>query len=151
MTPWLLPSILAVILWGVSMFLPKLAIRSLPPFHLTIYSYSFFLIGAIVMQAFYGFEIGFDARGTLLAASVGVLGGIAQILYNVSLKTSSMTYSVVVTSLYPVVATVLAYVFLHEELTLRQTAGIVLGTFALLLMVMARDGGAGDKADEGHP
>ena len=137
--PWLLPSVLAVILWGISMFLPKLAIRGLPPFHMTIYSYSFFLLGSIALQGFYGFQIDFNPRGVLLAMAVGVVGGIAQILYNVSLRTSTMTYSVVITSLYPAVSTLLAFFVLGEALTLRQTAGIVLGIFSLILMVKASD------------
>ena len=137
--PWLLPSILAVVLWGMSMFLPKLAIRTLPPFHLTIYSYSFFLFGSIVMQGFYGFHVDFNLRGALLATSVGVIGGIAQVLYNLSLSASSMTYSVVITSLYPAVATLLAFSILGESLNLRQTAGIILGILSLILMVKASD------------
>jgi drug/metabolite transporter (DMT)-like permease len=92
-----------------------------------------------VLQGFYGFHIDFDMRGALLAMSVGVIGGVAQILYNVSLRTSSMTYSVVITSLYPAVATLLAFFVLGEALTLRQTAGIILGIFSLILMVKASD------------
>jgi drug/metabolite transporter (DMT)-like permease len=137
--PWVLPSILSVFLWGISMFLPSLAIKRLPPFHMTIYSYSFFLLGSIILQGFYEFHVGFDMRGSALAAAVGIVGGIAQILYNVSLKSSSMTYSVVVTSLYPVVATLLAYFILGEDLTLRQTAGIILVILSLILMVKASD------------
>lgn len=137
--PWLVPTLASVFLWGISMFLPSLAIRKLPPFHLTIYSYSFFLAGSIILQGFYGFHVGFEPKGAALAASVGFLGGIAQILYNVSLKSSTMTYSVVITSLYPVVATILAYFILDEALTLRQTAGIILGILSLILMVKASD------------
>jgi len=137
--PWLLPSFLAIILWGVSMFLPKLAIRRLPPFHMTLYSYSIFMFGAIVLQAFYGFHIEFDLRGVLLALSVGVIGGVSQIIYNFSLHTRSITYSIVITSLYPAVATLLAFIFLGEALTLRQTTGILLGICSLILMVKASD------------
>lgn len=137
--PWLLTSILAVVFWGVSMFLPKVAVGRLPPFHMTIYSYSFFLVGCIALQGFYGFHVDFDLQGALLAMSVGVIGGVAQILYNMSLVTSTMTYSVVITSLYPAVATLLAYFILGEALTLRQTAGIILGILSLILMVKASD------------
>lgn len=137
--PWLLPSILAVILWGVSMFLPKLAIRRLPPSDMTIYSYSFFLLWSIILQGFYGFHIDWNLRSSLLAMMVGVIGGIAQVLYNISLSASSMTYSVVVTSLYPVPATLLAFSILGEDLTARQIAGLVLGTASLILMVKASD------------
>jgi transporter family protein len=121
------------------MFLPSLAIKKLPPVYMTIYSYSFFLFGATVLQGFYGFHIGFDWKGALLAMSVGVVGGLAQILYNISLRTSTMTYSVVITSLYPAVSTLLAFILLGEALTLRQAAGIILGIFSLILMVRSSD------------
>lgn len=139
MSAWLGPCVLAVVFWGISMFLPKLAIKRLPPFHMTIYSYTFFLIGSVLVQAFYDFKIGFDPFGVSLAVAVGVIGGIAQILYNIALRTSSMTYCVVVTSLYPAVATLLAYIFMDETLTLRQVAGIALGTAAIIFMVKADD------------
>jgi drug/metabolite transporter (DMT)-like permease len=46
---------------------------------------------------------------------------------------------VVITSLYPAVATLLAYLILGEALTVRQVAGIILGIFSLILMVKASD------------
>jgi transporter family protein len=132
---WFLPAMVAVLLWGVSMFLPKLAIRTLPPFHLIIYHYSFFMAACVVMQFFYGFDLAADARGIGLSLAVGVVGGLAQVLYLIS-----MTYCVVLTSLYPVVATLLAFFFLHETLAPRQAAGIVLGIVSLILMVKASNG-----------
>lgn len=139
LAPWLFPSILAVLLWGVSMFLPKLAIRRLPAFHMTIYSYSIFMLGAVVLQGFYGFHIDYNPKGVLLAVSVGVLGAVAQIIYNTSLSKSTLAYNVVITSLYPAVATLLAFIMLDETLTLRQVAGIILGICSLILMVKASD------------
>ena len=56
---------------------------------MTIYAYGFFMVGAIVLQGFYGFHVDFDLKGVLLALSVGVIGGVAQILYNISLRTIS--------------------------------------------------------------
>ena len=92
-----------------------------------------------MLQAFYGFHIDFDPKGVLLAVGVGVIGGISQIIYTTSLRTNSMTYNVVITSLYPAVATLLAYFFLGEALTLRQIAGIILGICSLILMVRSSD------------
>ena len=141
-TPWLLPSMLAVVLWGGSMFLPKLAVRTLPPLHLTVYSAVSFSLAALVMLAFYGFHIDFNPQGVLLAVAVGFLGTIAQILFIVAIRYGSMTYGTVVTSLYPVVATLLAFFVLDEKLTVRQGAGIALGICSLILIVAAGD----DKA-----
>jgi drug/metabolite transporter (DMT)-like permease len=142
--PWLLLSLVSVVLWGGSMFLPKLAVRTLPPLHLTVYSTIFFSLAALLMMAFHGFELDFNPQGVLLAVTVGVLGTIAQILFVLAIRYGSMTYGTVITSLYPVVATLLAFFVLHEELTMRQAAGIVLGICSLILIVAAGD----DKAKE---
>jgi drug/metabolite transporter (DMT)-like permease len=106
---------------------------------MTIYSYSFFLVGSIILQGFYGFQIDWNLRSAILAMMVGVIGGIAQVLYNISLQTSSVTYAVVITAIYPAVATLLAFSILGEELTARQIAGLILGFASLILMVKASD------------
>ncbi|MBU6474603.1 MAG: DMT family transporter [Alphaproteobacteria bacterium] len=138
-TPWGYPSMLAVVLWGVSAFLPKLALRQLPPLHMTVYSNCFFLLGCVALQAFYGFHVEFNARGVMLAGLVGVSGGTAQLFYNLSLRNNSLTYNVVIASLYPVVATLMAYLFLGETLGARQAAGVALGIVSLLMMVKTSD------------
>lgn len=137
--PWLLPAILAAILWGISVFTPKLALRSLPPLQMTLYSYTVFMLGAVVLQGFYDFHIDYDPRSVVLSVSVGVIGAVSQMIYTRSLKNNSVTYSVVITSLYPAVTTVLAFLLLHESLTLRQSAGIALGVCSLILTVKTGD------------
>jgi len=137
--PWLLPAILAAVLWGVSVFTPKLAIRRLPPYHMVVYSYGAFLVGAILLQGFYGFHIDYDPKSVLLSLAIGAIGGISQMLFTKSLSVNTLTYSVVITSLYPAVATFLAFIILHEALTLRQAAGIALGICSLILTVKTRD------------
>ncbi len=142
--PWLLPSILSLVLWGGSIFLPKLAVRTLPPLHLTVYSAVFFALASLIMLAFYGFQVDFDPRGALLAITVGIVGTIAQVMFIIAIRYGSMTYGTVVTSLYPVLATLLAFFILGEKLSGRQAAGIVLGICSLILIVVAGD----DKSKE---
>lgn len=136
---WFLPSMLAAALWGVSMFLPKLAVKALPPLHLVFYATFFWLLASIVMMAFYGFELEYDAWGIFIAVAVGVIGTVAQLLYTFAISRHAMTYAIVITSLYPAVATGLAYFILDETVSLRQAAGILLGICAIVLMVGAHD------------
>jgi bacterial/archaeal transporter family protein len=137
---WFLPSMVALLLWGGSIFLPKLAVRTLPPLHLAVYSSAFFMLGAVGMLAFYGFELEFDAAGIALAMIIGILGAVAQLMYIFAIRAAPVTYVTVITALYPVVATLLAFILLDEKLTARQAAGILLGICAVILMVAgARD------------
>ena len=74
--PWFYPALLALIFFGVSTFLPKLAMGTLSPLHVGVYSNVFFSVGAILMTAFRGFDIGFDLKGVLLSLAIGVVGAI---------------------------------------------------------------------------
>ncbi len=137
--PWFLPSILIFVLWGVQIFLPKLAVRTLPPLHLIVYTSSFYFLGAVGVLVFRGEALEYDLTGIFFALSTGFLSTLGSILFIVAIRYGSMTYGTVVSSLYPVIATVLAFFVLGEILTLRQTAGIVLGLCSIVLMVAAGD------------
>lgn len=137
--PWLWPALLAVSLWGISAFIPKLAVRWMGPLHLMVYGGIFSMMAAVVMLAFNGFHLDFEARAVLIAAAVGMLGRLGSILYVMALRDAPVSYVTVVTSLYPIVAAVLSYMILHEELSLRQAAGMMLGIFSLILLVKSND------------
>ena len=142
--PWFLPSILVFVLWGVQIFLPKLAIKTLPPLHWIVYNSCFFFLWVVGMLTFRGTVLEFDPMGFFIAVSAGFLSTLGTILYLFSIRYSSMIYGVIVTSLYPVVATMLAFFVLGEKLTLCQIAGIILGICSLVLMAVGSD----DKAKE---
>ena len=142
--PWFLPSILIFVLWGVQMFLPKLAVRTLPPLHLIVYTSSFYFLGAVGVLVFRGDTLECDLMGIFLAVSTGILSTLGTILYIIAIRYGSMIYGTVIASLYPVIATILAFFILGEKLTLWQTAGIILGLCSIVLMVVASD----DKIEE---
>ena len=138
--PWFLPSMMVMVFWGISMFLPKLALKTLPPLHLVVYSTGFFIAESFLLLAFYGFKLDFDPRGVFFAMSVGVLVTLGQVLYLFAIRHDNrMIHVTVITSMYPAVSTLLAFLILDEKLTLRQMSGIALGLCSIILMVMARD------------
>ena len=136
---WFLPSAVALDLWGGSCFLPKLAVKTLPSLDIIVYEYVFFFLAALAVLAFYGFHLEFNLRGFSLAMAVGVTGTTGQIFFLKALERGTFSHVSVVTSLYPVVTTALAMLILHETLTLRQGAGIVLGVAAIILLVKSDD------------
>lgn len=135
---WLLPSLLALFIWGLTGFLNKIALRGLPPLHLLVYGSIFFLLSSCVVQLFYG-GLDFDAKGVVLALGVGAAGSVGQLMFLIALRDGPLTFVSMISSLYPLVATLLAYVFLSEPISLRQGAGIVLGIASIVLLVVARD------------
>jgi len=70
--------------------------------------------------------------GLILLAGVGDLGGNAFFL--LAKHADAFAVAVVLSSLYPVVTTILATVFLHERLRPMQVAGIVLATISVPLL-----------------
>ena len=121
------------------MFLPKLAVRTLPPLHLIVYDSGFFFLGAVGVLVFRGYTLECDLMGIFLAVLSGILSTLGTLLYFFAIRYGSMIYGTVIASLYPVIATVLAFFVLGETLTLQQTAGIILGLCSIVLMVIAGD------------
>jgi drug/metabolite transporter (DMT)-like permease len=137
---WFTPAMVALVIWGITAFLPKLVLRSLSPDNMIVYASTFFFVGAMAMQVLYGGpEMQFP--GVWFAMATGACGTIGQILYLQALKKGPLTYVSMISSLYPLVATTLAVTLLKDHITLRQTAGVALGVAAIILLV---------KADRSH-
>lgn len=142
---WFLPALLALVLWGVAVFLPKLAVRTLGPLALTVYSSVVFFIGATVIVAMQGFRLETDPKGVLLALCIGIFGGAGQICYVYSIRFGAMTKGVIVSALYPLLTILLAFFILGERLTVQQMIGVALGLLSLVLMVLPHDSHADKK------
>ena len=135
---WVLPSMVALSIWGVTAFLPKLTLRTLTPLHTIVYNSFFFLITVGVVQLFFGGPE-FQLRGALFAMATGACGTFGQLLYLTALKRGPLTYVSMISSLYPLVATLLAFLILHEPMSPRQCAGVVLGLSSIVLLVVSSD------------
>ena len=135
---WFLPSVIALVIWGVTGFLSKIALKTLPPLQLLVYGALFFLTTAVLVQFFYGGPE-FHARGVTLALCVGAAGSVGQLMFLLALRDGPLTYVAMISSLYPLIATLLAFVLLGEPLTMRQIAGVAMGLFAIILLVVSRD------------
>lgn len=136
---WFLPSLLALTIWGVTAFLPKIVLRRMKPLHMIVFTSSFFFVGAAAVQVLFPGDFRFEPRGALWAALTGACGTLGQIFYLEALRRGPVTYVSLVSSLYPLVTALLAFTILHEPLTLRQASGVTLGIGAIVLLVLASD------------
>jgi drug/metabolite transporter (DMT)-like permease len=68
----------------------------------------------------------------LLTAGIGDLGG--NVFFVLATQAGDFPVAVVLSSLYPVVTTLLAAVFLHERLRRIQLLGVVLATVSVVLL-----------------
>lgn len=137
---WFLPAMMALFTWGVTAFLPKLVLKRLKPLHMIVYSSFFFMVTAFAVQLFYLDQgLQFDPRGAALALATGCCGAFGQIFYLQALKNGSVVHVSMISSLYPLIATLLAFIFLQEPITIRQALGVLLGLSSIILLVVAND------------
>jgi transporter family protein len=135
---WFAPAMLALVIWGVTAFLPKIVLRMLSPLHMLVIHSMFFLSGALIAQLFFGWpECVFPA--VYFAVFTGACGTFGQLLYLVALRRGPVTQVSMISSLYPLVATMLALTLLHDHISLRQGLGVALGITAIVLLVKADD------------
>ena len=123
MSSWFAPAALSFVCWGLWAFLPKLTTRYLDPRSALVYE----VIGTMLVAAV-------DPRGIGLAVLTGMVGVIGALGYLFAVVRGPVTLISTVTALYPVLAVLLAAVFLHEPVSLRQGFGIVLALIAIVLI-----------------
>lgn len=136
--PWFIPAVIALLLWGAAGFLSKVTLRHLPPMELVVYQALFFLSFTLLSRIFYGMPA-FSIHGMAVAMATGAIGTLGQMFLLLSLKRGPLSKVTIVASLYPGVALLLAFLFLHEPLTHKQMAGVVLGFLSILLLVIERE------------
>jgi drug/metabolite transporter (DMT)-like permease len=127
------------LLWASAFSVGKLAIADCPP--LLLLTIRFLLAGVLVLAAaaIYGAPLKLGRRDLLLFAALGVANQAAYLgLGYIGLRTISSGLSALVISANPVLAAVLAAVFLDERMTWRKFAGLVLGVGGVAFVVEGR-------------
>ncbi|RLB07322.1 MAG: hypothetical protein DRG27_06580 [Deltaproteobacteria bacterium] len=135
MKDWFVQSLGALFLWGLWSFIPKISIRYIDPKTAFIFE----ILGAFFV-AFYvlvsiDFNLSFSLLGIALSIITGIVGSIGVIFFLNAISKGPVSLVTVISSLYPAITLVLAFVFLNESVSLKQLVGIALGVFAIALIV----------------
>lgn len=134
MKPWLLPTLGAFFLWGVWSFIPKITTRYMSPRSAILFEV---LGGAIValgvLLSLHG-KPDIHPKGVLLAITTGILGFGGALCFLYAASKGPISLVAILSALYPVIALVLAMMFLHESITIKQGLGIILGLGAMVLI-----------------
>ena len=69
-----------------------------------------------------------------LSVLAGILGVLGTMTFYILLRTAPATVVVPLSAMYPVVTVVLAFLFLHEDLSLTRVAGVVCALVAIWLL-----------------
>ncbi len=130
---WFIAALMALLSWGVWGVLGRYASQTLSWREVTALA----AIGQMVASLSFIFllrpELSFQTAHGLAALVAGAMGFIGALLFYVALNLNPSSIVVVVTSLYPVVTTLLSFLFLNETLGPRQLLAMALAMTALVL------------------
>ena len=133
MTIWLIYAIVCMILWGLWGLILKLAYKE--AYWNEVYfisSIASFLIALTVFLMTHG-KLSFKVS-SLYALFAGIFGGVGYIFFIKSLEHGKASIVIPLTALYPAITVILAFLVLHEKLTITQVLGIALAIIAVILL-----------------
>lgn len=131
---WLFYSGIVMVGWGVWGFFAKIASHSINPFDSVFYTMLGWVCTVGILTLFRGVSFPVWERGALLSFMVGIIASLVFIPFILALSKGKASMVVTVTALYPLVTILLAFLFLHETITVRQGFGILFALLAVILM-----------------
>ncbi len=130
---WLIYAIACLILWGLWGLVLKLAYRNLQ--WVEVYFLSSLASFSLALAVFLLSHGKLNLRGTSLYAIIaGIFGGAGYVFFVKSLEHGKASIIIPLTALYPAITVLLAFLILHEKLTLTHVLGIILALVAVILL-----------------
>lgn len=131
---WLIYALCCSLLYGFWGFFSKLATQYID--YNTAFVYE--AVGAILATLFIiirtnNFSLQGDLRGIIFALLVGFCGTAASLLFLIAIGKGPVTSVISITSIYPIVAVLLSFIFLKESITLYQTIALFLAVIAVIM------------------
>ena len=136
MESWFLWTILSLITFGFWGFFPKLAVQYINPQSALIYQVLGGVLVGIVGLAMVGFRPQTNPMGILFAMLTGITGVLGTLFYFSAAGRGQISIVVSLTALYPLITILLAVIFLHETLNLRQIVGLCFAIGAIVLLAV---------------
>ena len=133
MKSWILPALIALILWGFWGFLPKVATRYIdPPSALVYQAIGATIVGLGVLLSVRN-QIQWQVNGAFWALLTGLFGMLGSLFFLQAVSRGKVTTIVTMTALYPLISIVLALIFLKVPFSFRQGLGVFCALMALIL------------------
>jgi transporter family protein len=134
MDSWFIWTILAMVTFGAWGFFPKLAVNYIAPQSAVIYQ----VIGGVLVGIVGLFMVNFKPEthpmGVLFALLTGITGVLGTLFYYAAASKGQISIVVSLTALYPLITILLAIIFLHETLVLKQVLGLCFAVAAIILL-----------------
>ncbi|MFP3869267.1 MAG: EamA family transporter [Syntrophobacteria bacterium] len=133
MRTWLLNSLMALCCFGLWAFLPKVAVKYISPKSALVYEVlGGMLVGFVVLLSL-DKRLEANIKGIIPALLTGIVGYIGFLFFLYAVQAGKVSIVASLTAVYPLVAVILAMIFLGEKIHVLQYIGIV---FALVSVVL---------------
>ena len=117
--------------WG---FFPKLAVSYISPQSALVYQVIGGLFVGFIALALVNFKPETHPLGILYAFLTGITGVLGTLFYYAAASRGQISIVVSLTALYPLITILLAIIFLHESLVLKQYIGLCFALTAIILL-----------------
>jgi len=127
-------AVAALLLWGLSSFLPKMAMQTMSPHSVIFYEAIGNMLVVIPVLFFLKGKLVRNVRGIKLTAYASCFSIIAILSYFTALRLGTVATIVTITAMYPVIVLVLAWVLLGERMNRLQMLAAVMALAAIGLL-----------------
>ncbi len=132
--PWLIPSVFALILWGVWGVLQKIATNQMEPRNVYFISALGALSVVLVILSTSRFPLSLNFEGVFFSLVAGICSSLGGLLFLEAMKRGEAAIVITFTALYPAVSIAISFILLNETITMKQGIGIVLALISMLLL-----------------
>lgn len=137
---WLIFSLICLLLYGVWGFLSKFLSAELNAPSLLIYSLMGSALGIPLYVLTYRKSFSFEwGNGwTYLGILVGIFASLGAFFFFNAIAQGEASKVVVITSLYPIITTILAFLFLNEAISFTKILGITLCLLGIIILSISK-------------
>lgn len=133
MDNWFVSALLALLVFGLWGFFPKLAVTYINPQSALVYQVAGGLVVGVLVLILIGFKPQVHPLGVLFALLTGVTGVLGTLFYYAAARRGNISVVVSMTALYPLITIFLAFIILREPISSRQIVGLLFALAAIAL------------------
>lgn len=136
MNNWLFYSFITTFLWGLWGLTGKLASRTVSSQNLLLLAAigSFIVYPLYIMLFSKHFQFQWNNLDNYLAIIGGILGAFGGLFFYMAISKGEISRVVAITATYPAITVLLAWIFLHEAMTIQKGAGILFAVVGIYLL-----------------
>ena len=132
---WFLPSLGALVFWGISLFLPKVALQELSSESVLFYGTVGSMFVTLPILFFLKGKLEKNKKGIMIIACSSGLGIFSAMLYYYAIRLGPIATITTITAMAPIITLILARIFLKDKINRIQLLAICMAIISIILLV----------------